>query len=234
MAIGRKNPALSISKGGISSVRMGSTDNAAVIQLDANVNPGNSGGPVMNLQGEVIGVVLAKIDGTQLGFATPAKSVFNDLQGDVTGITMADYEGKEGKRRCILKGTLVDPQHHVRAVQVQVGAVDAIPEAKLRTFKEWPSLPHKAQHAATITESEFEVEFPLPLDNLPIDDTFVQMVCTREDGSVLYSPPRSVKSLRVENRQNRAKETRPAPRSCPRRSRLCPSIRYRAVITNVP
>lgn len=215
MAIGRKNPTLSISKGGISSVRMGPTDSAAVIQLDANVNPGNSGGPVINLKGEVIGVVLAKIDGTQLGFATPAKSVFNDLQGDVTGVTMADYEGKERKRRCILKGTLVDPLSKVREVQVQVGALDSIPAAKLRTFKEWPSLPHKAQHVATITQGEFEVEFPLPLDNLPIDESFVQLVCKREDGSVLYSSPRSVKSLRIESRQSPARDTRPAPTVVP-------------------
>ncbi len=39
----KQNPGLTISKGGISSVRMGATDSAAVIQLDANVNPGKLG-----------------------------------------------------------------------------------------------------------------------------------------------------------------------------------------------
>ncbi len=66
LAVGGVNPALSISKGAVSSVRMGVTNATAIIQLDANINPGNSGGPVLNSAGEVIGLVQAKIDGTSL------------------------------------------------------------------------------------------------------------------------------------------------------------------------
>jgi serine protease Do len=48
------------------------------IQTDAAVNRGNSGGPLMNLQGEVIGVVSAKsvgMDVEGLGFAIPSNHV---------------------------------------------------------------------------------------------------------------------------------------------------------------
>ena len=64
-----------------------------MFQIDAPVNPGNSGGPVYNAIGEVIGVVTAKyrqsgVEG--LGFAIPindASSIANDLMtlGYVTG-----------------------------------------------------------------------------------------------------------------------------------------------------
>ena len=64
-----------------------------MFQFDAAVNPGNSGGPVYNSLGQVVGVVTAKYSSTGvegLGFAIPASdasSIVNDLitKGYVTG-----------------------------------------------------------------------------------------------------------------------------------------------------
>jgi len=56
-----------------------------LLQTDAAVNPGNSGGGLFNMQGELIGVVVAKSGGINiegLGFAIPsntAKAVASDL-----------------------------------------------------------------------------------------------------------------------------------------------------------
>ena len=64
-----------------------------MFQIDAAVNSGNSGGPVYNDQGQVVGVVNAKYSATGvegIGFAIPANdavSIANDLitKGYVTG-----------------------------------------------------------------------------------------------------------------------------------------------------
>jgi len=76
-----------------------------LLQFDAAVNPGNSGGPLCNLSGQVIGLVSSKIadvDYEGIGFAIPSDEVLPIVQnllenGYVTGrvrlgITVSQYE----------------------------------------------------------------------------------------------------------------------------------------------
>ena len=47
-----------------------------VVQTDASVNHGNSGGPIINVRGEVVGIVtLKRTDSAGMGFALPASGV---------------------------------------------------------------------------------------------------------------------------------------------------------------
>lgn len=70
-----------------------SVEGINMFQIDAAVNPGNSGGPVYNSRGGVVGIVTAKSGATNaegLGFAIPindAESIADDLmtKGYVTG-----------------------------------------------------------------------------------------------------------------------------------------------------
>ena len=61
-----------------------------LIQHDASLNPGNSGGPLLNTRGEVVGINTLKISsGEGIGFAIPAKS-FKSLLTSYTNKT--DYQ----------------------------------------------------------------------------------------------------------------------------------------------
>src|SRR6201987_140900 len=62
---GELGTALSASDGKVNAVREGNTGRTRLFQIDANVNPGNSGGPLLNNHGEVVGIVVAKINSLQ-------------------------------------------------------------------------------------------------------------------------------------------------------------------------
>ncbi len=77
-----------------------STDNIMInmLQTDASINSGNSGGPMFNMKGEVVGIITAKYSGTSssgasiegVGFAIPIDDVLKKIQdliefGYITG-----------------------------------------------------------------------------------------------------------------------------------------------------
>jgi hypothetical protein len=60
----------SFSKGIVSGIRSGS----GLIQMDAAISPGSSGGPVVNLRGEVVGLAVSSlVEGQNLNFAVPVR-----------------------------------------------------------------------------------------------------------------------------------------------------------------
>jgi serine protease Do len=69
-----------ISRGIVSGIR--TVDNYKLIQTDASINSGNSGGPIVNKNGEVVGVVSSKLKGfgvEGVAFGIPATEIFDKL-----------------------------------------------------------------------------------------------------------------------------------------------------------
>lgn len=83
----------SVSDGIVSAVhRAGSNGINVYIQTTAELNPGNSGGPLIDTKGEVIGINNFKISDTEgLGFALESnyiKETINDISNDALGIDL--------------------------------------------------------------------------------------------------------------------------------------------------
>ncbi len=63
---------ITVSTSSISALRRGDDGILKQVQVNGGMNPGNSGGPVTDARGVVIGVSVAGIQGTQINFAVPA------------------------------------------------------------------------------------------------------------------------------------------------------------------
>jgi S1-C subfamily serine protease len=78
-----KNPRVSINAGTLTALR--ENDRELCYQLDIRANPGNSGGPIVNLAGEVIGVLNAGIRTMQsINYAIPARNFKAVLPASLT------------------------------------------------------------------------------------------------------------------------------------------------------
>jgi S1-C subfamily serine protease len=96
----------------------GLRDDSRQLQISAPIQPGNSGGPVLDMSGNVIGVVVSKLDALRvagipqnINFAIKASTAANFL--DARGITYA--AGQPGKELSV-----PDIAEHARSISVEV------------------------------------------------------------------------------------------------------------------
>jgi len=86
-----------VTTGIISAIRDSQDGTFKVLQTDAAANPGNSGGPLLNRRGQVVGVLDYKLKGAEnLNFAVPINYARGLLADTKTTITLAELQRRLG------------------------------------------------------------------------------------------------------------------------------------------
>jgi hypothetical protein len=81
LATNKGNPAVTVGKGSVASLRNDEHGELTMVQVDGDMTPGNSGGPVVDSQGRLVGVTAATIRTRRIGFAIPAAKLTQSLKG---------------------------------------------------------------------------------------------------------------------------------------------------------
>jgi S1-C subfamily serine protease len=117
-------PAVTVGKASISSLRLDDDGQLAVVQIDGALNPGNSGGPVVDSKGRLAGVAVATIrDGQGIGFAVPVDDLQKIMKGRLGGIHAAVSRNADGKLLVKPEVEVLDPLAAVRGVTLHYAVV---------------------------------------------------------------------------------------------------------------
>jgi predicted Zn finger-like uncharacterized protein len=91
------------------------------VQVHGGMNPGNSGGPVVDARGNVVGVSVSIIPNSQINFAVPGDSVHALLDGRMAGIDLdQSYYGTGDAVTLPVTLRTIDPLRRLRGVSLDV------------------------------------------------------------------------------------------------------------------
>ncbi len=183
---------ITVSKTAISSIRTKKGGAVQDLIVSGGMHPGNSGGPVVDGNGRVIGVSVAIVAGTQIDFAIAGETVQDFLAGRMDKrVYMSPY--REGdKLKLPIRYHLTNPLGKITQVIVDTW-----------TGKPGPVRPATATGAATMPEDSprrshtfdykqhkavGEVDLPAPPGGAGAPALWVQMALVRRDGSRQWYP----------------------------------------------
>jgi hypothetical protein len=156
-----KHPSVTISRAGVSSLRRNVTGRLVTVQLDGALNPGNSGGPVVSENGEVVGVSVASILGAQIGLAIPPQDVDDILSGRPLQIDVVVETKSKGSAKVDCEIQFADPLSKINSASLLVIPMNAVKE-----------LPQVDKDGSYVKLSNKMREYPLRIKDGKADASF--------------------------------------------------------------
>ena len=116
---------ITVSESSISSLRKDADGTVNQVQVNGGMEHGNSGGPVVDARGVVVGVAVSGYDGTQIKFAVPGEKVYGLLHGLVADVEFGEPYLDKAQARLPILITCVDPLSRLREVTVEIWTGDS-------------------------------------------------------------------------------------------------------------
>jgi len=187
-------PAITVGRGSISSIRRDEEDHLAKVQIDGDLNPGNSGGPVVDLEGQLVGVAVSTIRTTRIGFAVPPGELSQMLLGHTGETEIRATKSTDNKMVLEARVELVDPLKKVQSASLHFVRVDSLKEKpKPNKFGNWSLLPGTQRVALKFVDSRQAVcAWHMPVSGTKEVQYAIQVSHVDSDGKTVFSRPRTV------------------------------------------
>jgi S1-C subfamily serine protease len=189
----KDNPAITVNPMSISSLRKDGSNRLARVQLNGSAIEGNSGGPLVDAKGRLVGVIVSRIRGEAVGFAVPPSVIAQFLDGDIGGYTAELQVLQSGTASVKLNLRLVDPLRNLTGVTLryvrQSGTpVPAAPDQR----GSWPLLLNGTNVPMQISSGSATAQLSVPVATAEDRKLMMQFVLVRTTGGLLADKPTAV------------------------------------------
>jgi S1-C subfamily serine protease len=155
---------ITVSQSSVSSLRR-ERGGLAKVQVNGGMQPGNSGGPVVDSYGNVVGVAVSILRFTQINFAIPGDQVYAFLGGRIANLSLGQPYRKNGQVHVAVTMQTIDPLAHLLApsLEMWVGEPTPLnrPPSTTQPSREAGDSPHQV-HALEYREQVARGEILLP------------------------------------------------------------------------
>jgi hypothetical protein len=189
LSVTKGNPAMTVGKATVSSIRTNERDEVVVVQIDGELNPGNSGGPVVDARGRLVGVAVAKLRGTHIGFAIPPQELNRLLEGRVGALRAKPTRIDDRTTELEVEVALLDPLNRLRELELHYQPADALkdkPKADQETQWALMSGAARAPLAVAGQRATGKVRLTAPEGKTTVPFVF-QVACVRAEGKKLIT-----------------------------------------------
>ena len=162
LATAKANPTITITRAELTSYKVITAD-MSLLQLQGSLNPGCSGGPVVDADGKLCGVQVQTIRGSGLGFAIPTDEVARLVLGRLATWRVATQKDESGEYQAEYRVQLVDPMQKINNLELHY-LPGAVPVPSVPEFRAAP----KALNAAKSIDLKREGQWALGTFKIPV------------------------------------------------------------------
>jgi S1-C subfamily serine protease len=189
----KDNPAITVNAMSISSFRRDEANRLARVQLNGSAIEGNSGGPLVDAKGRLVGVIVSRLRGEAVGFAIPPSVISKFLDGDIGGRRVELVTSSTGAATVKLEVKLVDPLRNLTGVTLRYAKQSGTPAPATPDARgSWPLLINGTNVTLRMVPGSATGQFNLPIATPEDRKLLVQFVLTRTSGGTIASKPNPV------------------------------------------